>query len=215
MTIQQLYEKYEIMPNLQLHMYRVAAVAKMICDHFKKSINKQEVVITCLLHDIGNIIKFDLFDFPQFLEPLGFEYWYKVQIHYIKKYGNDEHVASQKIAEELGIDDRIRELMDSVSFIGATENYQTNDFAKKICSYADVRVTPFGVVSLEKRLADLEQRYGNKYPGEAMKKKRAEFQNYLRKMESQIFQNCSLKPEQITETAIAPIIQELKNVEAV
>ncbi len=65
MTIQQLYEKYEIMPNLQLHMYRVAAVAKMICDHFQKPINKQEVIITCLLHDIGNIIKFDLFDFPQ------------------------------------------------------------------------------------------------------------------------------------------------------
>ncbi len=103
--------------------------------------------------------------------------------------------------------------MDSVSFIGAAVNYQTHDFVKKICSYADVRVTPFGVVSLEKRLVDLEQRYGNKYPGEAMKKKRAEFQNYLRKMESQIFQNCSLKPADITEAKIVPTMKELKNVE--
>ena len=49
------------MPSLQLHMYRVTAVASRIVDNWKgQNLDKKEIIIACLLHDIGNIIKFKL-----------------------------------------------------------------------------------------------------------------------------------------------------------
>jgi len=61
------------MPSLQLHMFRVAGVASVICENFKQPelINQDDIVSACLLHDMGNIIKFNLSLFPQFLEPEG------------------------------------------------------------------------------------------------------------------------------------------------
>jgi len=40
MKIQQIYDKYQIMPNLQEHMLRVAGVASIICDNYTKPVNK-------------------------------------------------------------------------------------------------------------------------------------------------------------------------------
>ncbi len=58
--ISEIYEEYKIMPNLREHQLRVAAVAAQICDNFNKPLNKKEIITACLLHDMGNIIKFKL-----------------------------------------------------------------------------------------------------------------------------------------------------------
>ena len=68
MTILEIYEKYKIMPQLQEHQLRVASVAKTICDHLLVPVHTDHVVSVCLLHDMGNILKFDLQKFPQFGE---------------------------------------------------------------------------------------------------------------------------------------------------
>ena len=68
MTILEIYEKYKIMPQLRTHMLRVAAVGKIVCDAVNEKVkqnrgefvNTKNVVTACLLHDMGNIIKFDL-----------------------------------------------------------------------------------------------------------------------------------------------------------
>jgi len=75
MTIQQIYDHYDIMPSLQLHMLRVTAVAAMIVESFNQPLDKNNIIKACLLHDMGNIVKFD-FNYmkesmPQFLEPPG------------------------------------------------------------------------------------------------------------------------------------------------
>ena len=54
--ISEIYAEYKIMPNLQMHMYRVAAVASLIYDNFNEPLNKEEIITACLLHDMGNII---------------------------------------------------------------------------------------------------------------------------------------------------------------
>jgi 5'-deoxynucleotidase YfbR-like HD superfamily hydrolase len=59
------------MRNLQLHQLRVAAVGQIICESIPDFDETEEVVTTCLLHDMGNIIKFDLNYFPEFLEPVS------------------------------------------------------------------------------------------------------------------------------------------------
>ncbi len=210
LTIEAIYKMYKIMPNLQEHMLRVAAVASLICDNLAEPIDKENVVAACLLHDMGNIIKFKLDAFPKFLEPEGLEYWQAVKNEYIEKYGSNEYTASINIAKELNVTERVIELIKSISFLGASDNADKSDFGKKIVEYCDDRVDPFGIVSLEKRLTDLRTRYAHR-DKERGPSFREAFEKAVRIMEKQIFSKCKIKPEDINDESIKPIISELRN----
>ena len=69
--VQEIYDAYRIMPSLQLHQLRVGAAGKLIAEHFSDSLDERSVVLACLFHDMGNIIKSDLVTFPDFVEPGG------------------------------------------------------------------------------------------------------------------------------------------------
>lgn len=215
-TITDIYEYYNIMPNLQLHQLRVAGVAMQICESLNISVNKEEVITTCLLHDMGNIIKFTLEYFPEFLEPLGFEYWKKVQNDYKEKYGNNEHEATIVIAEELGTSERVIDLINCISFKKAPDNARIDDIARKVVAYADMRVMPDGVTSLAHRCEDLRARYQEKGSVNLDTRKlandngRISFEQSLIKIEKQIFAHTSLAPEDIIEESTLPYIEKLK-----
>ncbi len=206
--ISEIYKEYKIVPSLQEHMFRVAAVGYIICDNISLTLDKKEILTACLLHDMGNIIKFNMDVMPELLEPEGIEYWQKVKDEYVKKYGENEYIASTKIAEEIGVSKEVVELIASLSFFGAANIASGDDFRKKIIEYADQRVDPFGIVSMEERFIDLRKRYarfGEDTP------ERLAFENDIRKMEQQIFAKCKIKPEDINNETVAPIITELKN----
>lgn len=211
-NIVDIYKQFKIMPQLQLHQFRVAAVAKQICDNFNHQIDEQSVVAACLLHDMGNIIKFDLTVFPDFTEPEGLDYWQSIKEEYLKKYKTqDEHPATLAIAGEIGVSDRVIELIGSVGFTHGPANAASEDYGRKICAYSDMRVGPHGVLSLEDRLIDGALRYtGQKFkPGE----RQDEFAIALRKIESQLFLNAAIKPQDISDKSIEPIIESLKSYE--
>lgn len=57
-NIIEICEKYYIPEQLQLHMLRVVASAKLIIDHWEgKEIDKEAIIRVSLSHDMGNIIK--------------------------------------------------------------------------------------------------------------------------------------------------------------
>jgi len=220
MNILEIYKKYQIMPNLAEHQFTVAAVADMICENLTltpalSQRERESVVAACLLHDMGNIIKFDLAKTNSVLNiNIDVEFWQKVKDDYVKKYGTDEHEAAIIIAKDLGVSDRVVELIDCIGFNTGTINAESKDFGRKICAYSDMRVWPQGVTSLENRLADLRKRYGNMFHqmgGDEAK--RAGFENGIRKIERQIFEHCKIKPEDITEEATAQIKERLKSFE--
>ena len=73
--ITDIYKEYKIMPSLQMHMLRVAAVTKMIVDNYNMDLDKESLVVAALVHDLGNIVKMDnMATFPDFFEPEGVEY---------------------------------------------------------------------------------------------------------------------------------------------
>jgi hypothetical protein len=213
MTILDIYSKYQIMPNLQTHMLRVAGVGKIIAEDLCDQGEVENIIRTTLLHDMGNILKFDLTQFPKFLEPQGLDYWQGVKDQYRQKYGPDEHQASLQIAQEIGVSQRVLELIESINFSKAKENVVSMDLAKMICGYADDRVAPDGVVSLEERIADLEKRYGQKYSSPEDKQRRKEFAEYTRSIEKRIFDSSSLKPDQINDTLVESQFDQLKRYE--
>lgn len=195
--IEDVYEEYYIMPQLRDHMYRVASVAGFICDHLDISVDKKSVVTACLLHDMGNIIKFDLNKFPEFNEPKGIVYWETVKKNYIDNYGPDTHQATLSIASSLGMNLRVLELLNSIGFGKSPSVYESNDLEKMICIYSDMRVTPRGVTSLKDRLLDLESRYGNS-PRATKGKELQDVYLALYSIEEKIFNSANIKPDEIT-----------------
>ena len=211
MNISEIYTKYKIMPSLQLHMFRVAGVAAFICDSITVSVDRKSVIGAALLHDMGNIIKFKLDLFPSFLEPEGLSYWQKIQQAYFEKYGSDEHKATIAIAKEIGIKGKVMELLSSIGFSQADKNFESADFDKKIAAYSDMRVEPYGVVSLESRLKDGHKRFKVHRPGFDNEVMFEEMTEYLRKIEIQIFEKSSIKPSDIINKKVNTYINELKS----
>lgn len=215
MKILDIYEKYQIMPQLQTHMFRVAGVSSMICDNFKNKIDKKVLITASLLHDIGNIIKFDLQLFPEFTKEKGLQYWESVKEEYINKYGKDEHKATYAIAKGLKVSRSVFNLIISVGFAKTKQTYDSKDYLIKILAYSDLRVAPFKVLTLSERLEDLGKRYLKKKDPKYDVEEFNNFVNINTEIEKQIFENCKIKPDYITEEKVKPIIEELKNFEII
>ncbi|HRN70678.1 MAG TPA: HD domain-containing protein [Candidatus Woesebacteria bacterium] len=228
MQIQDIYIQYTIMPSLQLHMLRVAAVAQLICNSFEKELSEkipnqvrddnihidtEHIIAACLLHDMGNILKFNMAIFPEFLEPEGKEYWENIKKEYTQKYGTDEHEATIQIAKEIQMAPRIIQLIDRFYFLKAQENEKIDDYGAKICAYADMRVEPHHIVSLKGRLEEGKRRF---YQNTPQLFDNAVFQTMtasLGEIEKQIFSKITIKPTDITDATVSPFIENLRNFE--
>lgn len=213
MKITQLYDDYQIMPNLREHQLRVAAVASKICELLPSLDDPQSVIGACLTHDMGNIVKFDFNLFPEFTKPEGVAYWSGVQKKYMDKYGSDPHVVTLAILKEAGLSPTIVSLVKGLSFPQVSDSVADFSLPEMICEYSDCRVVPKGIVSLQERLADLEKRYAAKYPTWADQKRRQAFAKLLVEIEEQIFSQIEIDPWELTDQSLNDRITELKKFE--
>jgi hypothetical protein len=208
--ISEIYSEYKIMPNLQEHMLRVAAVAAMVCDNLNETVEKEDIIKACLLHDMGNIIKFDLNYFPEFTEKEGLKYWQEVKNQYIKKYGDNEDEATIKILEGLSLSRNIIELVSKMRFSLLCEHAEGGDLNVKIVHYADSRVGPYGILSYDERMEDGNKRYKN-HKDSLLEEERLKLVECGREIERQIFSKCKIKPEYINDETAEPIISNLRD----
>lgn len=166
MKIRDLYAKYQIMPQLETHMLRVSGVGKIIAEHWRGKCDVQLVTDLCLLHDMGNIVKFDLSGlvdkkFYGKFEDLG--HWQEVQKEFWHKYGKNAQIATVEILKEAKLDRYIPYIIEEerLYFSEPTDvDLEKSKLESIILMYADCRVTPTGVVSYRERIDDLKARYG-------------------------------------------------------
>lgn len=208
-NITQIYEEYQIMPNLQLHQLRVAAVAKQISHAATIRVDGHSVIAACLIHDIANIIKFELKRFPEFLEPEGLEYWQDVQKAFIDTYGADEHRASLKIAADMNLPQAVVDLVRGIGFSEIPNITKRGSLEEKICCYADQRVGPFGVITIEERLKEGKARYAHR-TDRKLSVNFDEIAEDLRTLEQQVFDYSNILSTDITNDSIEPEIELLK-----
>jgi HD superfamily phosphohydrolase len=201
MTILEIYEKYNIMPNLQLHQLRVAAVAEQICEASTTPVDKESIVLACLLHDMGNIIK-SKFDTLYKMTEEEVLYWSKVKEEFIQKYGSNETMATIAILKELEVSEFIQDMIKDSDFAHICEMLHSDLTEKQLMKYADLRVGPYGVVSLAERLEDGKNRYG------AWEEEKTEC---AYEIEKHIFSHTNIKPEDITDESIKHRIEKLRN----
>lgn len=157
MQIRDLYDKYNLMPQLREHQLRVGGIAKLITDEWDDREIARESVLSCLLHDMGNIVKFHDLSDPQ---------WLEVQKYYQAKYGNDAHDATVGILNDAGLYQYVEYIEEEKKLYELTptakEVFDTYSRPAIIVLYSDLRVIPTGVASILERTEDLVRRYRNK-----------------------------------------------------
>lgn len=199
-TINQIYEQYQIMPQLVTHMLRVAGVGKLITDSWEDRELAGKSVKACLLHDLGNIAKFDLQNPMMNIDNLP--YWQEVQKEVWDKYGREAHAATYAMLEELKLGEYV-EYLKAEAKLYETEDpsglWQTTPRPAMVVLYADLRVIPSGVVGMEERISDLEKRYGE---GRAEARWGKQLEEYMQTL-------TSINVREICESAVTPLFTEL------
>lgn len=188
-------------------MLRAATVGALVCDNWNgPEINKEDIIAVLLIHDLGNIVKMD-FDSEIGLKLIGDEakradYWKKVKKEIIEKYGNDDHIVSEKIADELKISERLKFILKNKVFNNNEFIVKSNDWEIKIAAYADQRIGPFGVLTLKERFRELNERYAQRENKNTNNPKLDVFINCAFQIEEQVLNNTSLNPENINDQSI-------------
>src|SRR3989344_7101543 len=211
-TVSDAYTTYRTMPALQKHQLRVAAVGKKLADSLECGVAVRDVVEACLFHDMGNIIKSDLEVFPEFREPEGLAHWQLVKNEFVERYGTNEHEATLAIARELKLKAPVVALIDGVGFSKLKGIRDSGSLEQKIVEYADQRVGPHGVLTLDERLQEARSRY-RKRPESDMAQHDDAFNELVgaaREIERELFAVARISPEDITEESIQPVVEELR-----
>ena len=146
-----------------MHMLRAASVGALICDNwnFEENIDKDSVVQALLIHDTGNIIKFNL-DASTMLtdqEKKNLNFWKTQQKIYKQKYNNDDHKATQQIAREIKAMENVSYILENSGSSKLQEVINSKDYNLAIVTYADLRCAPYNIVSVDERFDDVIKRY--------------------------------------------------------
>lgn len=205
MNIIEIYKKYHLPENLQMHMLRVASCSNLIIDNWNgPDIDKTAIIRVCLLHDMGNIVKIP----ENFSSDKEFN---RIRKNYFEKYGTNDHEINLEIGKIEGLNEKEIIILDGKRSRKNEETLKSDSYERKICAYCDQRVAPDGVVSIKERLEDAKLRYKNKPLSVWSNEEKA---NHLIEcslnIEKQIMQYCTLKPEDINDDNIKKYIDILK-----
>ncbi len=208
MNIIEIYKKYHLPENLQMHMLRVAACSNLIIDNWTgKEIDKESIIRVCLLHDMGNMVKIPE-DFSKDEEFLN------IRKKYFNKYGTNDHEINLEIGKQEGLTEKEIIILDGKRSRKNEETLKSDSYEIKICAYCDQRVAPDGVVGIKERLEDAKIRYKDKPLSVWSNEEKA---NHLIEcslgIEKQIMEYCKLKPEDINDVSIQKYIEKLKRYE--
>lgn len=210
------YRAFRVPPNLQLHLLRVAAVAAAICHNWKgPAIDTGSILAACLLHDIGNIVKadYDRFPdlFPEEMKNLG--YWKAVQEEVRQKHGQDDLEATVAMAEAIGADRKIVDLIRAKQFVKNRDIAASQNWESKIAAYSDQRVGPHGVLPLEERFSEARRRYRGVQYASVNRPDYDVLTQSAYDIESQISGNCAIRLADISDESIEPMLAELRSID--
>ena len=211
-SISKIYSTYFIPLNLQRHMMLTAGVAEQICANYKKPIDAQNIIAAALIHDLGNLVKMDLKDKKKILllDPTDrdrVDILIEKQKEFWEKYGKNDFLANALIAKELGANKRVIFLMENKGIENDFRQLWRKDLGLAIFAYADLRVAPYGVTSMQERLEEFQKRY-NLHKSKVTLAQSKKFMVFAKELEEEIFENVSIRPQDITSASIMPYIKK-------
>jgi len=216
MTIQDLYDRFLITKNLQTHQLRTAALGQVIVeDWIGPQINIQDVVFTLLIHDMGNLVKFNL-DTPDSKkwmagEKESLDFWKKIQKKYQQKYGKRADQANVKIAREINCPNKIIDFLEHHEWQDLPAAIETKQWEHQIVFYGDVRIRPQGLTSLADRILDLKNRYQDRDPNWHKPEYYQELVNISQTLEASLDQQTQQALSQIPVEKIEQKAEQLRS----
>lgn len=207
MNILEIYNKYHLPENLQMHMLRVTACTNLILDNWTgKPIDRKAITRVSLLHDMGNMVKI-----PKERQNREF---IEIRRKYFEEYGTNDHAINMVIGKKEGLTEKELEILDGKRSRKNEQTAKSDNYEIKICAYCDQRVAPDGVVSLKERLEDAKIRYKDKPLSVWSNEEKAnQLIKLALKIEEQVMRYCKLKPEDINNQSIQIYIDRLKEYE--
>lgn len=208
MNIIEIYKKYHLPENLQMHMLRVAACSNLIIDNWNgQEVDKEAIIRVSLLHDMGNMVKISE-------DSSKDEEFIRIRRKYFEKYGTNDHEINLEIGKIEGLSAKEITILDGKRSRKNEETLKSDSYERKICAYCDQRVAPDGVVGIKERLEDAKIRYKDKPLSVWSNEEKA---NHLIEcslgIEKQIMEHCKLNPEDINDNSIKTYIEELEKYE--
>lgn len=160
MKLSDIYDRFSIPDNLRTHMLRVAGVGKVICDNLSPDIkiDKDALIKALLVHDMGNIVKFDFSVKSIHTDPDEISRLKQIQSEFIDKYGADDHKTTENILREIKLSEDVISITQNMSSKKLEKTLIEEKWTLMIATYCDLRVSPFGIVPLNKRIDDLVSR---------------------------------------------------------
>ena len=211
----EIYEKYRIPFIIRMHQLRVAAVGKILAEKTPGA-DVRQVILTGLFHDMGNILKMDLFPdgiLVPLIAPDTVAALQRAKEDFRAKYGVDEHAASLAIGREIGLPETVLDMIDNMRFLRTEWIRDAAPIEMKIAKYADLRVSPFGVVSMRDRFEEANKRYrgkafdaGETYDADVLKRIDAACAD----VELVVTGSAGINPQMVNDEVVGPIIEELK-----
>lgn len=201
--VESIYNRFNVIENLRLHMRTVAAVGSLLMDHWKGtavSPVREDAVAALLLHDLGNIVKFNFGDRSLWngMSDEEIEWWRTVRDDVVAKYHSTvDHEVTNRMAEQLELSDRLLFLISAMLMENAEAVIDSRDIELKICAYADQRVAPWGIATLSERFSDLTRRYSDTPEGY--------FEGRLllaQQLESDVLASTTILPGDINEESV-------------
>lgn len=207
MKIGQIYKTYFIPKNLQEHMLRVTALAEIILEHWiGKKVDNQAIIQACILHDIAKPMNFDLTKQALFdISPSDNIKLEKLQKDLKTKYGTDEHSATVKICEEIGLSPVAVKILKYFEWSYIPYLLKTGNTESLISVYCDMRISPKGILPLYKRLNELKKRNHAKNYEENVKNGKV--------LEDIIKKNITLDINSVTDAQLNKRFKNLLNIE--
>jgi len=177
-------------------MLRVAALARIILDHWiGQKIDDQSIVTCAMYHDIAKPINFDIEKQRQYVATEEeFNEVKRTISEMITKYGTEEHVVAIKIFQEIGCSAETIRLINNLEWIYLPRLLKENDIPALLVNYCDMRIGPKGILPIGMRFADLRERA----PFEGID----EIAELTPKLESFIQSNTSIDLNTITDDQI-------------
>lgn len=158
---------------------------------------------------MGNIVKFDLDKTPDSHIQEHKEYWSKVQQEVKALYGDDEDVATVAMAREITQNGELLTLLGMSGLSKIMHAHESNDMTIKIFRYADERISPKGVVTVDERYDDIAKRYKGRDHPLADTKYLAQRRQLVQEMEKQIQTASSIDLQSITLNTLDSYVRKL------
>ncbi len=209
-TVESIYSRYHLPTLLQTHLWRTASLMELLLRHWQgPPVDHALLIETMLVHDLANLVKFDLSETSRTMMFSAEELvaYRQLQAEWHQTYGRVVDEVTVTFLKELRLanTDKISQLILTHTSGTERKTVEEHNWAQKLCDYTDFRIAPHGLVTLRERFDDLGKRYGYRSNGWDTPAKVTQKLQFFEIIEHQLQQHLDVNLQQLQTADLEPL----------